>query len=189
MATSKVAICNRALQRLGAERIESLSQNHPNARSMNAVYDPVRERLLRKHKWNFALARASIAADPAGPTWGDWTRYALPGDFLRLIRDDETGVRVDWKIEGLFILSRDSAPLEFRYISNITSPSTFDSTFREVLSCALALETCEEITQSTQKKQGIMQDMKVLMDEAAATNSWEKDADVPVEDDWILARL
>lgn len=189
MATSKVAICNRALQKLGAERVESLTQDHPNARSMSAAYDPVRERLIRRHPWNFAIKRESIAADGNGPTWGDWYRYSLPNDFLRLLRDDESGTRLDWKIEGEYILSRDQAPLEIRYLANITTPSTFDVTFREALACALALETCEEITQSTGKKQSIQQDFKEVMADAAKSNAWEKDADVSLDDDWLLARL
>ncbi len=189
MATSKVQICNRALQKLGASRIESLSQDHPNARSMALAYDPVRERLLRAHPWSFAIVRTSVAADANDPVWGDWNRYTLPGDFLRLLRNDETGVRVDWQIEGDYILSRDSAPLEFMYVSNITTPATFDATFREALSCALAMETCEEITQSTGKLQGLQMQMKQIMDEAKRNNAWGKDSDQPVEDDWILARL
>ena len=59
----------------------------------------------------------------AGPVWGGWTRYSLPNDFLRLIRDDESGLDVDWKIEGLYILSADASPLEIRYIANIEDPN------------------------------------------------------------------
>ena len=36
MAISDVTVANRALQKLGAKRIESLTQDTPNARSINA---------------------------------------------------------------------------------------------------------------------------------------------------------
>ena len=39
MAISRVQLANRALQKLGAKRIESLTQDHPNARSMNAAFE------------------------------------------------------------------------------------------------------------------------------------------------------
>src|SRR5688572_8210356 len=104
MATSKVKIANRALQKLGAKRIESFDQDHKNARAMKAAYDLTRDAEIRRYAWSFAIKRESIAADGDDPTWGDWNRYSLPNDFIRLLRDDESGIRVDWRIEGLYIL-------------------------------------------------------------------------------------
>src|SRR5690348_7455685 len=102
MAVSDVSIANLALQKLGAKRISSLSQDHPNARSMNAAYERTRNAELRRYDWSFAIKRDSVAADGDGPVWGDWNRYSLPNDFNRLLLDDESGASVDWKIEGLY---------------------------------------------------------------------------------------
>lgn len=188
MAVSKVAIANRALQKLGAKRIESLTQDHPNARSMNAAFDIVRDALLRKYNWSFAIQRDSIAADADGPTWGDWNRYTKPNDFLALIRDDESGLVVDWKIEGDYILSAESSPLEIRYLARIEDPNKYDPLFVEALASLIAYECCEEITQSTSKKAQLKEDVKDAVDEARRVNAIEKGAEDFPEDDWITTR-
>lgn len=188
MAVSKVGIANGALQRLGAKRIEALTQDHPNARSMNAAYEPVRRALLRKYDWSFAIARGSIAADGAGPVWGDWDRYTKPNDFIRLLRDDESGTAVDWKIEGNFILSADGSPLEIRYIADIDDPNLYDATFVEAFECALAERCCEEVTGSTAKANKMKKDLDDAISEARRTGAIEKEAQEFPEDDWIAAR-
>lgn len=188
MALSNVAVANRALQKLGAKRIESLTENSPNARSMNAVFAQVRDSELRRYDWSFAIKRDSIAADGTGPVWGDWNRYSLPNDFLRLVRDDESGVAVDWKIEGLFILSADASPLEIRYIARIEDPNYYDSLFVAMLAGRLALETCHEITQSTSKKESIKDDYTADLLEAKRIGAIEKAAQTFPEDDWLAAR-
>ena len=195
MATSDVAIANRALQKLGAKRIESLTQDHPNARSMNAAYELVRDAELRRYRWSFATRRASVAADGGDTTWGDWNRYSLPNDFIALIRDDETGQAPDWRIEagaegeGSFIITADAAPLEFLYVARVEDPNAFDPLFIEAFACKLALETCEEIKQSASKKASINSDYKDAIAEARRVGAIEKPAQEFPEDSWVNARL
>lgn len=188
MATSKVAIANRALQKLGAERISSLSQDHPNARSINATYDLTRDAELRRYRWGFAISRASIAADADETLWGEHNKFALPNDYITLIRDDETGQHVDWRIEGLFIVTDDAAPLKIRYIARIDDPNYYDAGFIEAFACALALETCEEITGSTTKKDSILNDYQIAIKEAQNSGAIEKPAQEFPEDGWLAAR-
>lgn len=188
MATSKVAIANRALQKLGAKRIESLAQDHPNARSINAAYDMQRDWLLRKYVWSFAIKRASIAADGDGPEWGDWDRYTVPNDFVRLIRDDESGHTVDWKIEGLHILSADGSPLEIRYVARIDDTNFYDPLFVEALASKIAFECCEEITGNTTKKNRAEKDLDTAISEAERIGAIEKAPEEFPEDDYITAR-
>ena len=188
MATSNVAIANGALQRLGTKRIESLTQDSANARSMNAAFERVRRRLLRRFDWSFAIARESIAADADDPTWGDWNRYSLPNDFVRLIRDDETQTQVDFRIEGLYILSANASPLEIRYIADITDPNIFDTLFIEAFECMLAHEACKEITGSTDLKREIKNDFDTAIAEAKKWGSIEKGSQEFPEDEWLQAR-
>ena len=188
MAASEVGIANRALQKLGAKRITALTQDHPNARTMSAAYAAVRDMELRRYIWSFAIKRASVAADGDGPTWGDYNRYSLPNDYLRLVRDDETSAYVDWKIEGLFILSEDAAPLEFKYLARIEDPNYYDSLFIEALAGRLALETCEEITQSTSKYASVEKAYDKDIAEAKRIGAIEKEAQPFPEDPWLTAR-
>lgn len=192
MATSKVAIANRALQLLGSpKRLESLSQNHPDARSISAAYDAVRDAELRRHTWNFSIRRASIAADASQTEWGSWNRYVVPNDFLRLIRDDESGIATDWRIEGSdlgqVIITADGSPLKIRYVASIDDPNFYDTLFREALSAALAVACCKEITGSTAKTQDARAAYQDAIEEAKRIGSFEEPAQEFPEDDWILA--
>ncbi|MGA7615866.1 MAG: hypothetical protein WBX15_11880 [Thermoanaerobaculia bacterium] len=184
-SVSSVSIANRALQRLGATRITSLAQDHKNARSCNVAYDPVRRALLRNYAWSFAVKRFSVAADATLTTWGTLNRYQVPNDFLGLLRP--TDARVDWSIEGQFIVTSDDSPLQGRYVFDATDPATFDALFVEAFACKLAYEICEDVTGATTKRQFLAQDLKQIVNEARQANSFELDPVVPVEDDFILA--
>lgn len=188
MATSIVAIANRALQKLGSERIESLTEDSPNARTMNAAYALTRDAELRRYRWGFSIKRVSIAQDPADTAWGNWSRFGLPGDYLKLIRDDETGQEVDWRIEGLYIVTADSAPLNIRYVARIEDPNFYDSLFIEALASKLAMETCWEVTQSNSRKQDAKDDYKAAIAAAKAEGAVEKPAQGFPEDEWVAAR-
>lgn len=196
MATSKVAIANRALQKLGAKRIEALDQNHPNARSISAAYDLVRDAELRRYRWGFATRRASIAADGSDTEWGDWNRFSLPNDYLCLIRDDETLQAVDWRIEagdtedgeGVFVVTADASPLEIRYVARIDDPNYYDPLFIEAFATKLALEICEDVTQSTSKKESLRADYDYAIAEARRLGAIEKPAQEFPEDEWLAAR-
>lgn len=196
MAVSKVQIANRALQKLGTKRIESFTQDAPNARSVSAAYDMVRRAELRRHTWGFSIRRASIAADSSQTEWGDWNRYSLPNDYIRLIRDDESGTQVDWKIEagdtdageGRYIVTADESPLDVRYIADIEDPNMYDDLFIEAFAAKLALELCEEIKQSSSKKQSLRDDYADAIAEAKKWGSIEDGAGDFPEDDWLTAR-
>lgn len=190
MAISNVKIANRALQLLGSSsRIESLSEDSPNARSLSVCFEQVRDAALRKHTWTFAKTRAEIAADGDDAEWGGWHRYSKPNDFLRLIRDNETGFAVDWQIEGDFILSADTSPLQLKYVRKVTDPNSYDSLFVEVYAVLLAIATCKEITGSESSKESLKNDYDALIAEAKRIGSIEEPAQEFPEDSWILARL
>jgi len=190
MAISKVLIANRALQKLGARRIAALDDvNDPNARSMNNAYDTVLASELRRYPWSFAIARQSIAADVTDSLWGGWNRFPIPNDFIRLIRDDESGFQVDFKIEGNFILSANAAPLEIRYIAKIDDPNLYDALFVEAFACKLAMECGFEINHSDSGKQDAKQDYKFAIDEAKRVGAIEKEAQDFPEDEWITVRF
>jgi len=183
---SVVGICNSALSKLGALRIASLSDSSKNARACNDAYERVRDATLRKHGWNFAIARAELAADATAPDFGPAYQYPLPSDCLRVLPPNDYDL--EWVIEGRNILTDWTAPLEVRYIKRVTDPNEMDPLFREVLACELALDLCEQITQSNTKKAGIKEDRKEMLAEARRTNAIEQTAQELPEDDWITAR-
>lgn len=190
-AASEVQICNRALQLLGATRITSLLQDSVNARACSTAYESIRDAELRAHRWNFAIARASLAADSVAPTWGRANSYQLPADFLKLIPlypEDEFQTK-DWVIEGQKIVTDDGAPLYIRYIKKVTDPAIMDPIFREAVSAAMAMALCEELTQSNTKIQNVSQFYKERIALARKSNGIEVVPAMPAADTWETSRL
>jgi hypothetical protein len=190
MAASDVAVANLALQKLGAARITSLTEDSRNARSINACYEHVRDTELRRHKWNFARSRTTLA--PSAVTPDHWFDYAfpLPVLCLRLLPPAVHGL--DWQIEQhegqTCVLTNDGDTLEIEFISKITDPTRFDDCFTEMLACKIAWHCCEEITQSNAKKADIMVEYREARSEARRNNAFENTSEEPPEDPWLAAR-
>lgn len=189
--SSNVSVCNSALSKLGADRIVSLTDNSGNARACNAAYERVRDRLLRRHPWNFAIRRAQLAASSTPPTFTRSARYPLPADFLRLLPPDpeENLNSLDWQIENGAIVTNDGAPLNVRYVARITDPNEMDSLFLELWATDLAFDICEEVTGSNAKKESLRLDSKQLVAEARKVNAFENVAGAPPTDVFLTARL
>lgn len=187
---SEVEICNRALQRLGAKRITSLTDDSRNARSCNAAYFVLRDAELRAHPWSFSIKRAQLAADATAPLFEKARSFTLPASSLRLYEDDPAVVNnnKDWVIEGDKILTDDTAPLDIRYIDQITDPNEMDVLFREALAAKIAFELAEEITQSNTKKRDALRAYEDAIAMAKRTNSIEKTSEKPPEDTWVTVR-
>lgn len=187
---SKVEIANRALQILGAKRIVSLGEDSRNARAINAAYEPVKLAELRKHPWGFAIKRVQLAASSTAPAFTKGNAFPLPADYVRLLPPDpEANFNdLDWNIEGKSIITNDSAPLDVRYIYDVTDPNEMDSLFRESFAAKLAEQLCEEITQSNTKVATANMFYKEAIADAKRTNAIEKTAEKPPEDEWITCR-
>jgi len=73
-----VDICNIALVDLGQPTITALTDDSEIARACNIVYEPVRDELMKKHPWNFAMVRAELvgATTPDVDKWVTATAYA-----------------------------------------------------------------------------------------------------------------
>ena len=115
MASSPVQICNAALLKLGAERINSLTENNKRARVFNERYNSIRKEVLRAHPWNFAIRRASLAKLPDAPAYEYGSQYQLPNDCLRVLETEADRLNVTgdflgnhptkYKIEGRLLLT------------------------------------------------------------------------------------
>jgi hypothetical protein len=188
--SSVVEICNRALQKVGARRIISITEDSVNARACNNAYDVIRRAELRAHPWACATTRAQLAASSTEPLFGRALAYPLPADYLRLLPHDPdyNTNSLDWQIEGGEIITDDTAPLNIRYIFDLQDPNIMDPLLREALSAKLAVEICEELTQSNQKKVSVKEDYKEAIREARRINAILNIAAKPPEDEWVTVR-
>jgi hypothetical protein len=188
---SKVEICNRALQKLGAKRITALTDDSVNARACNFAYDPVRLAELQAHPWAFAVKRATLAASATAPTHTKTRIFPLPADYLRLLPNDpeENFNTIEWQVEGNNIVTNDDAPLNIRYVADITDPNAFSALFREALSAKLALELAEELSQSNTKKRDLAELYDREIAKARKQNAFVSLKQQPPEDSYITVRL
>jgi hypothetical protein len=197
---SVIQVANRALTKLGAARIISLSDDNKQARAVASCFEDLRDDELRAHRWQFAMKRIELAALSAAPTFGYKHQYALPPDFLRIdMVDDRYPAAVmdnyidaeylEWTIEGNVVLTDIGAPLKLRYIAQVTEPNAWDSNFREALASRIAMEICEELTQSDSKKQAAMNDYRRAIQQAVRIGAIEKPSVMPPDNQWIISRL
>ena len=187
---SNVEIANRALQRLGAKRITSLTDDSVNARAVNSCFDVLRQAELRKHPWSFSIKRVQLAASSTAPLFVKEKSYPLPSDCLRVLPNDPDYEynNKDWQIEGRNIITDDASPLNVRYVKDVTDPNQMDVLFREALSAKIAMELCEELTQSNTKIQIAKAMYDDAINQAKKVNAIERVPITPFRDEWITVR-
>jgi hypothetical protein len=192
---SKVSIANRALTKLGADRILLLTDDSQQARVMNSMFDDVRDAEIRRHHWKFAMRRTTLPALVTAPVWGYPYQYPLPSDFLALVQVNDVYVRAcpkgtaPWSVEGGNILTAFAAPLKVRYVARVDNPGVYDPLFVEALACKLAMEACEPLTQSSSKKSAAWEEYKFALSEAKRLDAIENPPDELPWGSWLDSRL
>ena len=74
--SSFTQMASNALQQLGAAPISDIAENPGRAKRVNAIYQDVRDAVIRDAKWNFALERVQLAALADAPA------FNVLNDFL-----------------------------------------------------------------------------------------------------------
>ena len=84
MASSVVDICNLALRRVKAERIEALDENSNEAEECDALYENRRDTLLTSYNWRFAKTTAALTVK-ASESSDEWLYvYDYPNNCFRI---------------------------------------------------------------------------------------------------------
>lgn len=139
----------------------------------------------------------------AGPAYDTQTSnvFFKPYGFLREAPQDPKSGGVtflggpsgnqyqDWIFNGDYILTRDRNLIMLRFAADIADVTQMDNMFCEGLSCRVAGEVCEPLTQSTSKLQAIAGEYKVFMGDARAVNGIEQGPIEAPEDDFITCRM
>ena len=183
-------ICNMALGRLGAKRIndyDDASDTKPEAIQCRLHYEQTRDALIRSHWWRFARARATLSANATDPDFEYDYAYDLPVDFLRMKKPYEaygvTELLYTYSLEGKQLLSNETS-MDIKYIKKVTDPNQFDPLFIEVLVLQLALKMVMPLTQDkvlrrelheelygTPQQRGLMARVRVIDKEETNTTS------------------
>lgn len=138
----------------------------------------------------------------AGPSSQSVTRnvYFLPYGYLRHApQKPKAGVNPflgapngnqsdDWEFQGIFFVTSESRVIIFRFAADIADVKQMDAMFCEGLSCRIAIEVCEPLTQSGTKLSNITAEYAKFMGDARQVNGIEIGPIEPPEDDFITCR-
>lgn len=197
---SQAEVVNRALTKLGAGRITSITDNNNRAIVMNSLWETVRKAELARRRWGFSIKRDSLAALAGTPAWGYAKAYQFPADYLSLVQVNDFFVdpnfmdyvnqdNAAWVVEGTQILTDFSAPLKVRYVRDVTDVSSWHPLFVEAVAMKLAYEAAEELTQSSSKQQAALDAYNTALREGVRVAAIELAPRSQADGSWMLGRL
>ena len=187
----RVEISNLALSKLGQDDqlIDPDDDTKP-ARSIKAVWNSVRDAVLRRHLWNFAMKRVKLSRLNPAPIFGFAHQYQLPDDFIRLDIDAlDTCVLRKWSLEGSRRLLCDApGPIEVRYVARIAETGDWDALFVEAFACRLAYQVADRLTGDRGRKQDCYSAYVVAIREATGVDGRENPPVDLMDSSWVTAR-
>jgi len=191
--TVAVDICNSALIKLGAERINALTDDNKRARLCQEQYPKILKRVLRSHPWKFALKRALLSPVVFTPEFGSENYFEQPLDCIRIIGvmsdyDTTKTTEYHYAVEGRKIVSELSA-INLKYITSTVLESYFDEDFKEAVACALAHDLAYAINQSSSQKNELFQEYDFWISQARSHGAMEITVESLEFDTWTGARL
>lgn len=153
MALSSIALCSRALLKLGTNSIASFDEGTTEAEVAANLYPPARDALLSSHPWTFATAQASLPRLSAEPVADFAYAYQLPADFLRVLSAGigGRGRGIEYRIAERR-LHCDTTEVNLTYVFR-PQESEFPPFFDQALIARLAAEFCIPLTDSTSRSE------------------------------------
>ena len=129
-----VAICNKALLFLGANKITSFSEASASADACNLLYNEIKKSTLAMYSWSFSLGKATLARETTTPV-SEW-----------LIKNWEIGQ----SSVGGTVLFSDEETITIDYQKDVDE-GAMPSYFVQLLAYQLAWHLAETITDQTGK--------------------------------------
>jgi len=190
---SIVTICNLALSRINARRIQALDDNMKEARECTLHYEIARDAVLADHDWTFARKRVTLAL--LTTTYSGWTyAYAYPSDCIapRHIYDGigaRNGTSYDFDLERFRVVDNvnyeicvsadlnskviltEESGAEMRYTARVTNSAIFPPVFVSALSYKLAMELSIPLKADVTRLQSMSQLYVADIAKAKAVNS------------------
>ena len=198
--STRLGIVNAALIKMGEPKQEDLD-TYP-ASEVDSRYEALRDWLLRRYRWNFAMTRAKLEAETeedgeefVSPAFGFTYRFAVPEDMGRFVGiynefgplQNYTDSAEPYKIEGGFILA-DIQPLYCFYVRGDVEPEEFDASFTELLTCLLASDTCYRINANEKLATRLFNEAQYLLDVAKRASAVETGAEYIQSSVWLDSR-
>ena len=183
---SETSIVNSALIKIGAERINSITETGNVAIIAKERYPFIRDIVLQEHPWNCAIKRVSLGLLTTAPSFEFDNAFQLPLDRLKVLNIEE--VRDEYRIEGELLLTN-AAAVKIKYIFRQTNTSTYSPMLAETISTRLASDMAYSVTQSRTLARDLFLQYKDLVKQARSVDSQEgTPADLDVNE-WLQSRF
>ncbi|WP_338615542.1 hypothetical protein [Pigmentiphaga sp. CHJ604] len=160
-------ICSSALVALGDKPIHSLEEQQDRAITCAAVYDTVRDALLRAHPWNCCTRRVILSPLAEEPAFDFKYQFSRPADWLRTIQVGHQHCPIPYRSEGRRILAHvDALPLV--YIWRNEDESSWDSLLVELMELAIKARIAYAITKSSTEREVALNEYQQRLKQAKA---------------------
>ena len=171
MALSALALCSRALLKIGAATISSFDEGTAEAEVAANLYPSVRDALLSAFPWTFATAQAKLPRLAAAPTADYAHAFQLPPDFLRALSAGAGGQGrgLAYRISETR-LQTDAPEVVLTYVFR-PSEGVFPPFFDSALIGRLAAEFCIPLTENTSRAELLFKLAEQEMRAARLTDS------------------
>ena len=176
MAESNTTICNQALARVAAKRINDLddtSDDQLEAQQCRLHFIPTRDALQRAHYWVFNKERKALSQDTHDPDFEFSNQFLLPSDSLRFRYKYDRGAgnneisvysfSLETNVDGAKVLLTDEDSVNLIYSKRVTDAAQFDPLFVEVLVLKLARKLSVPLSGGVDMLEGIDAELKPLM--------------------------
>jgi hypothetical protein len=189
---SETQLYNAVLDRLAEESVLSTTDEKAVARWLNRNYPLQRDVLLQRHTWNFAMARRQLAASTAKPAFEWQYQYLIPEDCLRVLPLTVDGLRnspqIGYVVEGSYILTNKSPPLNMRYIFRQVDVAQFTPVFIDLLAQILSATFAYWVTGKAAFSKQLLDISSTYYQEAIRIDSLEGFPEEPDDSEIIMVR-
>lgn len=173
MALSSIALCARALLKIGCRSITSFDEGTAEAEISGNMYEPIRDALLSSNPWTFATAQRTLTRLEAQPIADYDYAYQLPGDFLRALSAGAgRGHGLDYRIHERR-LHTNATEVVLTYIFRPLE-SEFPPFFDQALIARLAAEFCIPMTDSTSRFDALLKNAEIEFKRAKLVDAMQE---------------
>ena len=196
MAQSVLNIYKMAVSLVGGQAPTAVGDGSKGDTLCTIHYEPVRDRALMAHNWQWATEQAALTKDATDPTFGYEFRYDLPSGCLKVIRMSDDSY--SWRVQGGHLFTdadSDDADVEIEYIKQVTDPTLFSPGFYMALPYGLAEAIAIPLLGARTASQivgSFARNFTLYLDQAMSADAqqWNEalDVDEDSNDSWLAAR-
>lgn len=163
MPLTDIEICARALEKLGAEPIQSFEEDTQISTTCKNIYPVEKGRILCKAPWKFSLKQAQLSRQVTTPLIKWKYQYTMPADKLHggmmEVYEDNGNYAFttnDYTIVGDVLMSN-SEQIFVTYQFNVNE-NKFPDFFTGLMVQVMMAELCMNVTQNSQSENQLKQE-------------------------------